>query len=142
MYGGLRAPCAWRRSLGACLGLLQAPGGLLVPVERDGARERREAIRQLADLRRRLTAAEDALTDALAEMKQAEGAFDAAGDRFTEAERVLDQAREERAQARRDRYAARQAYERASVTANRLARRVRELSEHLDAMADYEGGGG
>jgi hypothetical protein len=44
----------------------------------DGPRERREAIRQLAGMRRRLAAAEDALTDALAAMKQAEGAFDAA----------------------------------------------------------------
>jgi hypothetical protein len=41
----------------------------------DGARERRAAIRQLAGLRRRQAAAEDALTDALAAMKQAEGAF-------------------------------------------------------------------
>jgi hypothetical protein len=47
----------------------------------DGARGRREAIQQLADLRRRLAAAEDALTDALAAMKQAEWAFDAASDR-------------------------------------------------------------
>jgi len=37
----------------------------------DGARGRREAIRQLADLRRRLAAAENALADALAAMKQA-----------------------------------------------------------------------
>jgi hypothetical protein len=36
-----------------------------------GARERREAIRQLAELRRRLAAAEDALTNALAAMRQA-----------------------------------------------------------------------
>jgi hypothetical protein len=36
----------------------------------DGARERREAIRQLAELRRRLTAAEDALTEAHAAMKR------------------------------------------------------------------------
>ncbi len=44
----------------------------------DGTRERREAIRGLAGLRRRQAAAEDALTDALAAMKSAEGAFDAA----------------------------------------------------------------
>jgi len=36
-------------------------------------------------------------------MKSAEGAFDAASDRFGVAERALDAAREERAQARRDR---------------------------------------
>ena len=99
------------------------------------ARGRREAIRQLAELRRRLAVAEETLTDALAAMKQAEGAFDAASDRFDAAERVLDAAREERAQTRRDRYAARQAYERASATADRLARRVRELAERLDGMA-------
>jgi hypothetical protein len=33
-------------------------------------------------------------------------------------------------------YAARQAYDRASVTADRLARRVRELSERLDRAAE------
>jgi hypothetical protein len=98
----------------------------------DGARERREAIRQLAGLRRRLAAAEDALTDALAAMKQAEGAFDAASDRFDATERALDAAREERARARRERYTARQSYEQASTTADRLARRVREASERLD----------
>jgi uncharacterized protein (DUF3084 family) len=97
----------------------------------DGARERREAIRHLADLRRRLAAAEDALADALAAMKRAEAAFDAAGDRFGAAERALDVAREERAQARRDRYAARQAYERAAITAGRLQRRVTDVSGWL-----------
>ena len=100
----------------------------------DGARGRREAIRQLADLRRRLATAEDTLADALAAMKQAEGAFDAASDRFDAAERALDAAREERAQARRDRYAARQAYERASTAADRLTRRVRELAERLERV--------
>jgi uncharacterized protein (DUF3084 family) len=93
---------------------------------------RREAIRQLADLRRRLAAAEDTLTDALAAMKQAEGVFDAASDRFDAAELVLDTAREERAAAPRDRYAARQACQQASATADRLARRVRDLTERLD----------
>lgn len=106
------------------------------------ARERREAIRQLAGLRRRQAAAEDALADALAAMKQAEGAFDAAEDRFGAAERALDAAREERAQARRDRYTARQAYERVSVTADRLAQRVRELSERLDRAAELGGHAG
>ena len=52
----------------------------------DGARGRREAIRQLAELRRRLTAAEDALTGAHAATKQAEAAYDAANDRFAAAE--------------------------------------------------------
>jgi len=93
-------------------------------------------MRQLADLRRRLEAAEGALTDALAASKRAEEAFDAASDRFDAAERALDEAREDRARARRDRYAARQAYERASATADRLARRVRETSERLDRAAE------
>ena len=105
----------------------------------DSAQERREAIRQLADLRRRQAVAEDALADALAAMKQAEGAFDAASDRFDAAERALDAAREERAQARRGRYAARQAYDRADTTADRLARRVRELAERLDRLAELAG---
>ena len=96
---------------------------------------RREAIRQLGDLRRRLTAAEDALADALAAMKQAEGAFGDAIDSFDAAEWALGAAREERAQARRDRYTARQASERTSMIADRLARRVRELSERLDSAA-------
>jgi hypothetical protein len=43
---------------------------------------------------------------------------------------------EQRAAARRDRYAARQAYERASATAGRLARRVRDLAEQLDRPAE------
>ena len=102
----------------------------------DGARERREAIRLLADLRRRLARAEDALAETHAASKRAEEAFDAASDRFDTAERALDAAREERAQARRDRYAARQAYERAGATADRLARRVREVSERLDRAAE------
>jgi hypothetical protein len=62
-----------------------------------GARERREAIRQLADLRRRLAVTEDALADALAAMKGAETEYDAASDRFTEAEPALAAAREQRA---------------------------------------------
>src|SRR5215467_374260 len=68
--------------------------------------------------------------------RPAEAALDTASDRCDAAERALDEAREERAQARRDRYAARQAYERASATADRLARRVRETSERLDRAAE------
>jgi hypothetical protein len=67
-------------------------------------------------------------------MKSAECAFDSASDRFGAAERALDAAREQPAQARRERYAARQAYEWASAAADRLAQRVRELSERLDRM--------
>ena len=96
-------------------------------------------MRQLADLRRRLEAAEGALTDALAASKRAEEAFDAASDRFDAAEHALDEAREDRAQARRDRYAARQAHERAAITADRLQRRITELSGQLDRMAELTG---
>jgi hypothetical protein len=101
----------------------------------DGAWERREAIRQLAELRRRLTAAEDALTEAHAAMKRVEAAFDAASDAFTEDKQAaLDAAREQRARAREARYAAQQAHERASTAVARLQRRVTELSERLDRM--------
>jgi exonuclease VII small subunit len=62
-----------------------------------GARGRRETIRQLADLRRRLAVAEDALADSVAAMKRAEEAYDTASDHFDAAERVLDAAREKRA---------------------------------------------
>ena len=104
----------------------------------DGARGRRAAIRQLADLRRRLVAAEDALAEAHAASKRAEEAFDAASDRFGAAERVLDTAREDRAQARRDRYAARQAYERAAVAADRLDRAA-ELGAQRPAGGNPKG---
>src|SRR6516165_4262389 len=87
------------------------------------ARERRDAIRQLAELRRRLAAAEDALTEAHAAAKRAEEAYDAANDSFASAEAALDAARTERAQAREARYAARQTYQRASTAADRLERR-------------------
>jgi hypothetical protein len=101
-----------------------------------GARERREAMRQLADLRRRLADAEAALEEAHAARKHAEETFDAASDRFDAAEAALDAARDERARARTGRYAARQAYERASTTVDRLRRRVRELAERLDRAAE------
>jgi chromosome segregation ATPase len=72
----------------------------------------REAIRQLAELRTRLDAAEDALTVAEASLKQTHTRFDAADDQVAAAEDVLHAAYAEREQARRDRYAARQAHER------------------------------
>jgi hypothetical protein len=71
-------------------------------------------------------------------MKQAEGVFDAASDRFDAAERALDEARE-RARARRARYAARQQHERAATAAGRLQRRVTELAAQLDRMAELTG---
>jgi len=46
-------------------------------------------MRQLAELRRRLVAAEDPLSNTLAAMKREE-AFDAASDRFSAAESALD----------------------------------------------------
>ena len=106
----------------------QLPATIVVA---DGARERREAIRQLAELRRRLAAAEER-SPCPGRDEAGRRRVDAASDRFDAAERALDVAREERAQARRDRYAARQAYE--AGRADRLARRVRELVERLDRM--------
>jgi hypothetical protein len=79
------------------------------------------------------------LADSRAAVKRAEGAFDAASDRFGAAEAALDAAREERAQARRDRYAARQEHERAAAAADRLQRRVAELAAQLDRMAELTG---
>src|SRR5260370_309548 len=64
---------------------------------------------------------------------------DAASDRFGAAERALDTGREERAQARDERYAARQAHERATTVGDRLQRRVAELSERLDRMSSLRG---
>jgi flagellar motility protein MotE (MotC chaperone) len=83
----------------------------------------------MAKLRRRLTAAEDAL----AAMKKAEEAFDPRQDRFDSAETALDARRARtRAQTRCKRYADRQAHERASTDVDRLQRRVRALSDRLD----------
>jgi hypothetical protein len=101
-----------------------------------GARGRREAIQQLASARRKLAEAEATLEDAQAARKQAEEAHDAASDHFDAAEAALDAAREERAQARTARYAARQTHERASTAVDRLQRRVRDLSDLLDRMAE------
>ncbi len=93
-------------------------------------------MRQLAEVRRRLVAAEDVLAAALAEMKRADEAFDAASDRFAVAESALDAAREERAVARWERYAARQAHGSAATAMARLQRRVSELSGWADRMAE------
>src|SRR5579871_5215867 len=96
----------------------------------EGARGRREVILELADLRRRLAAAEDALTDALTAMKSAEGIR--CRQRPFRRYRACTRCGPRTAcpgQAGPD--TARQAYDRASVTADRLARRVRELAERL-----------
>jgi hypothetical protein len=64
----------------------------------DGARQRPEAMRQPGELRRRLATAEEALAHALAAMKQAGEAFDAAigrnaaRDRFDAAKNAIDTA--------------------------------------------------
>jgi chromosome segregation ATPase len=94
-------------------------------------RGRHEAIRQLGELRRRLAAAQEVLAGTLVTVQQAEAAFEAASDRFAEAERAVDAARAERAQARQDRYAARQAQQRADAAIQRLERRVRDLTDRL-----------
>jgi septation ring formation regulator EzrA len=96
------------------------------------ARERREAMHHLADLRRRLAEAEDALVEAQAARKRGETTFDAASDRFAAVEQALDAARDEQARARQERYAARQAHAQAEVTMKRLQRGIDELAERLD----------
>lgn len=77
----------------------------------------------------------------MAAPKRAETAFDGASDRFTEAEQALEAARERRARAREDGYAARQAYERANVTAGRLQCRVSELADRLDRLVELSSPG-
>jgi predicted nucleic acid-binding Zn-ribbon protein len=67
----------------------------------DWARARREATRQLADVRRRLTAAERTLAGLQQQRKRAETQFDEASERVTEAEQALDSARGERERSRR-----------------------------------------
>src|SRR5690242_14510182 len=85
-----RAPGVWRvEPRPACLAVSVCDDRGVV----DGARGGRAAMRQLADLRRRLVVAEDALADALAAMKRAEEAFGAANDRFAAAESALEGAR-------------------------------------------------
>ena len=94
-------------------------------------RGRAAAIRQLSELRRRLAVAQDVLAGTLVTVEQAETAFEAANDRFAEAEHAVDTARAERAQARQGRYAARQAQQRASAAVQRLERRLRDLTDRL-----------
>ena len=57
--------------------------------------------------------------------------FDAVSDRFDAAWRALDATREEHARRVGTAVRQRQAYERANTTADRRARRGRELFEHL-----------
>lgn len=100
----------------------------------DWARARRETIRQLTGLHRKLAAAQTALAGTQITLTQAEAAFDAAGERVAQAENTLDAARAEHAQARQQRYAARQAYARASTAVERLQRQVDQVSERLNRM--------
>jgi len=114
-----------------------APPGVACQVTWDdrfvgyGVRGRRASIRELSELRRRLAAAQDVLAGTGVTVEQAEAAFEAASERFAEAERAVDTARAERAQARQDRYAARQAQQRAGAAVQRLERRVRDLTDRL-----------
>jgi chromosome segregation ATPase len=91
-------------------------------------------MQQLADARRRLATAEDTQAETQAALKDAEGEYDAAADRVTAAERALDDAMADRGQALRKRYTARQAHERASAAVARLQRRVDDISGRLDRM--------
>lgn len=100
----------------------------------DWSRARREAIRQLADVRRRLAAAEEALNGARTELNEADTRLGAAHDRVAEAEHALGTAEAEQDQARRERYTARRAHERASTLVGRLRRRETDLSGRLDRM--------
>jgi chromosome segregation ATPase len=109
-------------------------GGLAGSFVTYRANARREAIRQLAELRTRLDAAEDVLTAAEASLKQAHTRFDAADDQVAAAEDALHAAYADREAARRERFAARQAHERASAVVERLQRRVSELTGRLAKM--------
>jgi uncharacterized protein (DUF3084 family) len=98
------------------------------------ANARREAIRQLAEVRTRLEASEDALTGAGAALKEVEVRFAAADERVAAAEDALHAAYADREATRRERYAARQAHERAAAMVERLGRRVGQLTDQLGGM--------
>jgi uncharacterized protein (DUF3084 family) len=98
------------------------------------ANARRDAVRQLAELRTRLEAAEDALAGAEASLKEAQTRFDAADAQVAKAEDALHAAYADREAARYDRYAGRQAHERASTQVERIRRRVGELTDRLGHM--------
>jgi hypothetical protein len=93
-------------------------------------------MRQLDELGSRLAAAGEALADALAAMKQAEEAFDAASDASTQPR--LPSARPVPGEPGRERSATRprQAHKRASTNGDRLQRRVRDLPERVDRMQE------
>ena len=98
------------------------------------ANARREAVWQLAEVRARLEAAEDTLTDTEAALKQAEARFAAADGRVAAAENALHAAYADREAARPERYTARRAHEMASALVGRLQRHVGELTERLSRM--------
>jgi hypothetical protein len=99
------------------------------------ANARREAIRDLAEVRDRLEAAGDALTGTEAVLKQAEARFAAADERVAAAGNALHAACAGREAARPDCYAARQAHQRTGAMAERLHRRVSERAGRLGRMA-------
>jgi len=76
-----------------------------------GARRCREAVQQLADVRRRLEETEHALAEDATARKHAEEEYDAADDRFLEVQQELEEAMDQRAVTRRAGYAVRQKHE-------------------------------
>jgi hypothetical protein len=88
-------------------------------------------MRQLAELCRRLSTAEDALADALSAMKRAGEAFDAASDRFNAAERALTRLVTNAPRRARNATQPGRVHERASTNVDWPQRRVRELSDRL-----------
>jgi uncharacterized protein (DUF3084 family) len=98
------------------------------------ANARREAIRQLAGVRGRLEASEDALTGTGAALKEVEARFAAADERVATAEDALHAAYADREATRRERYTARQAHVRAAAVVERLGRRVGDLTGRLGQM--------
>lgn len=97
-------------------------------------RARRDAERQLAEVRRRLPAAEDARIRARAELDEAGNRFGQASARVNEAGREMADAEADLDQARRERSAARRAYDRVAARASRLRRREAELAARLGHM--------
>jgi hypothetical protein len=99
------------------------------------ANARREAIRELAEVRARLEAAGDALTGTEAALKEAEARFAAADERVAAAENARHATCAGREAARPVRYAARQAHQRAGAMVERLQRCVSETVGRLGRMA-------
>jgi uncharacterized protein (DUF3084 family) len=104
-----------------------------------GARGRREAMRQLAELPPQAGGGRGCARRCSRHDEAGRGRVRFRQYRFDEAERALDEARDERARARREQYAARQTHEQADTAVARLQRRVTELSERLYRLAELPG---